>query len=180
MSGSLLSDKQLNRLVTQKTNQSDSDNNSLYIGTWTNTAPNPIVALYPETGSTVYTKLEIKENNLIFISSFNSEHSNPIVYINTEYKLNNNTIETNMSSDEYMYLIPGFPIPGISDEGLGAHKCAERKFIFTQDGNSVAYRSRASILNQAEVEIVKPLLINSGWNVHTDSAEFYQQLFKTM
>ena len=174
-----MSDKQLNRLVTQKTNHSD-DNNGI-VGTWTVEPPNPIELVFPETGPTSYHKLELTKDKLLFVTSFNSDFSDPIAYINTEYKLVDNTIEINMASTDNMYLIPGYQIPGISDEGgLGAHKIARRTFIFVPSSDSVYYNFKASIINKKETEFFKSTLTDYNWNILPNSAEYYLELKKTM
>jgi hypothetical protein len=181
MSGSLLSDKQLNRLVTQKTNKSG--NNGI-IGTWTTQSPNPIKPFYPETGDYSYTKLELTEDKLSLIISFNSDYSNPNSYINRDYKLVDNTIQINIASEDGMYLNPGYPIPNVSppgSTGSGFYKFVERTFIFTPSSNKVYFTSKYNLADQNELKLFKVALTDSGnWNIYDTSAEYIIELNKTM
>lgn len=181
MSGSLLSDKQLNRLVTQKTNQSKDNNNSI-IGVWTTQSPNVIQPFYPETGSTNYLKLEITENMLTLLSSFNSDYSNPTIYVNQPYKLVDNTIQINVANEDGMFIHPGYPIPNVSRPGgTGFHKFVQRTLIFTPSTNKIFLIAKFNLLDSKELDLFKLVLKDSGeWNVFDTSAEYIIEVNRIM
>lgn len=184
MSGSLLSDKQLNRLVTQKNNHSD-DNNGI-VGTWTYVGGNAIQQFYPETGPHIYQKLELKENKLEYTTSFNPDFSDPITYINREYKLDGNTIQFNKAYDDGSYIFPGYPVPNVSQPestGSGFYKFSESKFIITPSTNIVFVIVRFNLVDQNELNAFKQVLLqssSSNLNVFDRSVEFFSQLNRTM
>jgi len=182
MSRSLLSDKQLNRLVTQKTNHSG-DNNGI-VGTWTYVGGNSIQPFYPDTGPHIYTKLELTGDKLEYLTSFNSDFSDPIAYINREYKFDDNTIRFNIANDDGSYIFSGYPIPNVSQPGStgsGFHKFSELTFIITPSTNIVFAIIRFNLVDQTELNAFKQVLLqSSNLNVFNSSVEYFFQLNRTM